>query len=149
VAATAFKGDGEQGGVEVELVAIDWLKPHEEVRWNKVEELAKVTERWGCFTKPLLIDSETGAILDGHHRHQVGIRLGLNRLPVILFDYLADERITVEAWPNADVDHLSKADIIEMSLSDNLYPPKTSKHTIEEDTPPISVSLQRLVDKAD
>jgi hypothetical protein len=36
-----------------------------------------------------------------------------------------------------------------MSLSDNLYPPKTSKHTIEEDTPPISVSLQRLVDKAD
>jgi hypothetical protein len=130
--------------VEVELVAIDWLKPHEEVRWDGVEELARLTKRWGCYTKPILVDSKTGAILDGHHRHQVGIRLELSRLPAILIDYLVDERITVEAWPNADQKHLSKADIIEMSLSDELYPPKTSKHTMEEDTPPISVSLERL-----
>ena len=135
--------------MEVELVPIEWLKPHEEVRWKGVRELAKVTQRWGCYTKPLLVDSKTGAILDGHHRHQVGIELNLNRLPAILLDYLADGKITVEAWPNSDEKRLTKADIIAMSLSDGLYPPKTSKHTIEEDTPPISISLERLAKTAD
>ena len=130
--------------MEVVLVPIDWLKAHEQIRPKKVDELAEVTKKWGCYTKPLLVDSRTGAILDGHHRHQVGLILKLRRLPVILFDYMEDNTITVEAWPNCGFESLSKKDVIDMAESDQLYPPKTSRHTIEWNAPPIHVSLEIL-----
>ena len=126
------------------LVDLQWLKPHEEVRVEKVDELAEVTKKWGCYTKPLLVDRTTGAILDGHHRYHVGIVLGLKRLPVVLFDYLADEAITVEPWPNSGIASLGKEEIIEMSLSEFLYPAKTSRHTTGWKTPPIHIPLEQL-----
>ncbi|MDP6742343.1 MAG: hypothetical protein QF807_06990 [Candidatus Thalassarchaeaceae archaeon] len=135
--------------MEVELVPIEWLKAHEEIRPKKVDELAKVTKKWGCYTKPLLVDRQTGTILDGHHRHQVGFILNLLRLPAILFDYLEDDSITVEAWPNCGLESLSKQEVIDMALSDELYPPKTSRHTTEWNTPPIHISLENLANAED
>ena len=135
--------------MEVELVPIEWLKAHEEIRPKKVLELAKVTKQWGCYTKPLLVDMQTGTILDGHHRHQVGFILNLLRLPVILFDYLEDNSITVDAWPNCGLESLSKQEVIDMAASDGLYPPKTSRHTTEWNAPPIHVSLETLANAED
>jgi len=130
--------------MKVELVAIEWLRAHEETRPKKVEELAKITKKWGCYTNPLLVDGKSGAILDGHHRHAVGNILNLVRLPVVLFDYMEDDSITVEPWPNCGFETLSKQDIIDMSISDELYPPKTSRHTTSWKCPPIAESLERL-----
>jgi|TARA_B110000881_G_C18556869_1_gene507457 hypothetical protein len=130
--------------MKVELVAIEWLRAHEETRPKKVRELAKITKKWGCYTKPLLVDRESGSILDGHHRHAVGHILNLVRLPVVLFDYLEDDSITVEPWPNCGLETLTKQDIVEMSISDELYPPKTSRHTTSWNSPPIAESLERL-----
>ncbi|MBT4059840.1 MAG: ParB N-terminal domain-containing protein [Euryarchaeota archaeon] len=135
--------------MEIELVPIEWLKPHEEIKPKKVDELASITKKWGCYTKPLLVDSETGTILDGHHRHQVGFQLNLKRLPVVLFDYLNDDSIVVEAWPNCGLEFLSKQEIIDMAASDQLYPPKTSRHTTEWNTPPIHISLETLAESED
>ena len=73
--------------MEVELVPISWLKPHEEVKPGNVESLYDITLRWNAYTKPLLVDGRTGTILDGHHRYHVGLRIGLVRLPVIKVDY--------------------------------------------------------------
>ena len=70
--------------------------------------------------------------------------LGLKRVPAICVNYLSDERIHVDVWPNCGRTSLTKHDVIEKSLSDTLFPPKTSKHTIAEDTPPIFVPLERL-----
>lgn len=130
--------------MEVVLVDIEWLKPHEEVRPGKVDELADVTRKWGCYTKPLLVDGSTGAILDGHHRYHVGLKLKLKRLPVVIFDYLTDTSITVQPWPNCGRDSLTKQEVIDMSLSDNLFPPKTSRHTTSWKTPPIHAALLEL-----
>lgn len=130
--------------MEVELVSIEWLKAHEEIRPKKVEELAEVTKKWGCYTKPLLVDIQTGTILDGHHRHQVGLILNLHRLPAILFDYLEDDSIMVEPWPNCGLESLSKQEVIDMATSEELYPPKTSRHTTEWNAPPIHISLDTL-----
>jgi hypothetical protein len=128
----------------VHLVSLSWLKPHEEIRAKNAKKLEKMTKRWGGYTKPLLVDKNTGAILDGHHRHAVGQKLGLARLPVMLFDYLEDERIIVEVWPNCGIESLSKQDIIKMCLSENVYPPKTSRHLLTCDVPPILVPLEIL-----
>ena len=128
----------------VELVDISWLKAHEEIKDNRVEKLKDMTKRWGGYTKPLLVDSKTGCILDGHHRHRVGILLNLKRLPVILCDYLNDDDIKLDVWPNCGKNHITKQEVIEMALSDNLFPPKTSRHFLSDNLPPIHVSLDEL-----
>ncbi len=133
--------------MEVELVAIEWLKPHEEVRPRKVDELAEMTLRWDAYTKPLLIDRVSGAILDGHHRYTVGLRLGLLSLPAILVDYLEDDTIELDVWPDSAVESLTKIEIISMAESENVFPPKTSRHRLSDDLPPISVSLADLRSK--
>jgi len=130
---------------DVTLVALDWLKPHEEIKTRNRDKLLEMTKRWGGFTKPLLVDSETGAILDGHHRHSVAMSLELKRVPVILINYLQDEEITVDIWPECGLDSISKEDVIAMSLSEGLYPAKTSKHTIASHMPPIHILLEELM----
>ena len=129
---------------DVSLVSLDWLKPHEEIKVKNRDKLLDMTKRWGGFTKPMLVDSKTGAILDGHHRHSVAVSLNLKRVPVILIDYLSDEQIEVDVWPGCGLDTITKQQVIDMSLSGNLYPPKTSKHTISNHMPPIHVLLEEL-----
>lgn len=128
----------------VTLVSLSWLKPHEEIKEKNRDKLLEMTKRWGGFTKPIIVDSKTGAILDGHHRYSVAMCLDLKRVPAILLDYLNDDRIKVDVWPSSNLDEVTKEDVIVMSLSDNLYAPKTSKHTITFDLPPIHVLLEEL-----
>tara|TARA_B100001094_G_scaffold332223_1_gene403400 strand:- start:2347 stop:2766 length:420 start_codon:yes stop_codon:yes gene_type:complete len=129
---------------DVALVPLDWLKPHEEIKTRNRDKLLDMTKRWGGFTKPLLVDSLTGSILDGHHRHSVAIAMKLKRVPVILIDYMSNDEITVDIWPGCGIDSITKDDVIAMSLSDNLYPAKTSKHTIANHMPPIHILIEEL-----
>ena len=130
--------------MNVELVPIVWLKPHEEVKPRNVDKLHEMTLRWSAYTKPLLVDRETGTILDGHHRYHVGVRIGLSRLPVIKVDYLEDERIELDLWPASALESLTKQQIIDTALSENLFPPKTSRHRFSDYLPPIAVPLDLL-----
>ena len=129
---------------DVELLDIHWLKAHEEVHQKKVIELFEMTLRWGGYTKPLLIDRETGTILDGHHRYEVGKKLKLKFIPAIVIDYLEDDRIDVTTWSNSNLKRIEKTDVINMALSGKLFPPKTSKHSLSEDLPPIMIKLDDL-----
>ncbi len=130
--------------MRVELVDIEWLKPHEQIRDRQVKELLKMTLRWDAYTKPMLVDESSGTILDGHHRYTVGIRLGLALLPVILVDYLGDASIELDVWPACGIDSLTKQQVLDMAHSSELFPPKTSRHRIAIELPPISVSLDDL-----
>jgi len=131
--------------MHIELVPITWLKAHEEVVSNaRVNALLAVTLEWNAYTKPLLVDQVTGAILDGHHRYEVGKRLALNRLPVVMVDYLGDPSIEVDVWPGCGRFHLTKRDVIHMSLSDSVFPPKTSRHRFADDMPVCNVPLVQL-----
>ena len=42
--------------MEVELVPIEALVPHEKVEEHRVDNLEKMTLRWKAYTKPLLVD---------------------------------------------------------------------------------------------
>lgn len=129
---------------EITLVDINWLKTHEEVIFDRVDKLKNAIKEWNEYRMPLLVDCKSGAILDGHHRYHVGRELGLNRLPVILVDYLEDDTIDVDVWPECGIDCLSKEDVIKMSLSDKVFPPKTSKHGFVSEINPISIPLSHL-----
>ncbi|KAI9989918.1 hypothetical protein PInf_020213 [Phytophthora infestans] len=129
----------------VHLASLRWLKAHEHVvSWDRVDGLRRATVRWNAYLEPLLVDRATGAILDGHHRYNVGVQLEIQCVPVVLVDYLQDETITVDVWPKCGRDSLTKQEVIDMSLSDDLFPPKTSRHSFSDDLPPISVPLERL-----
>lgn len=129
---------------DVQLVPVDWLKAHEEIKVKPRDKLLDMTQRWGGFTKPILVDALTGSLLDGHHRLSVAQELGLKLIPAICIDYLNSEIITLELWPNANIESVNKTDVIEMCLSNELYPPKTTKHVVIYDLPPILVPLEEL-----
>tara|TARA_B100000767_G_C19756991_1_gene533379 strand:+ start:58 stop:492 length:435 start_codon:yes stop_codon:yes gene_type:complete len=133
---------------DVQLVPVEWLKPHEEIKPRNRDKLLEMTKRWGGYTKPLIVDKLTGAILDGHHRYSIAGELNLAQIPVIAVDYLTDESIEVDVWPSAAIEGLTKQQVIEMSLSDNVFPPKTSRHRIADHLPPIHVPLEVLAKPA-
>ncbi len=129
---------------DVVMVEVDWLKPHEQIKSKARDKLLDMTKRWGGFTKPVLVDSVTGSLLDGHHRLSVAQELGLSKIPAICLDYLSSEDITLELWPNTDLESITKSMVIQMCESGDLFPPKTTKHTTIFDLPPILVSLDDL-----
>ena len=129
---------------DVVIVDVKWLKPHEEIKTKARDKLLDMTKRWGGFTKPVLVDSITGSLLDGHHRLSVAKELGLSKIPAICLDYLSSDEIILELWPNNCYDSITKSMVIEMCESNDLFPPKTTKHTTIFDLPPILVSLDEL-----
>lgn len=127
---------------------VEVLRPHEQVIQKKVDQLERMTIRWDAYTKPLLVDGATGTILDGHHRFEIAKRLDLQCLPCVVVDYLDDDSITLLLWPSSDREGITKDDVIQAGLSGDLMPPKTSRHLLSDDLPPISVPLSRLMDPA-
>ena len=70
--------------------------------------------------------------------------LKLKRAPAICVDYIDDSSITLDVWLAAGLDSLTKQDVIDMA-SRIRYPPKTSRHAMADDTPPIFVPLEVLM----
>ena len=130
--------------MKVDLVSLGLLRPHEGTISKKVDELEKMTHRWKAYVLPLVVDKKTGVILDGHHRHQVALRLGLECLPCVQVDYIGDDTIELDVWPNCGRDSVKKEEVIKAGLNGELFTPKTSRHRLSDHLPPISVSLSRL-----
>ena len=126
------------------MVSLEVLRPHEETIPKKVDELEKMTHRWRAYVLPLVVDKKTGVILDGHHRHQVALRLDLKCLPCVQVDYIEDDTIELDVWPNCGRDYVSKEEVIKAGLNGELFTPKTSRHRLSDHLPPISVPLARL-----
>ena len=131
--------------MKVELVPIEILRPHELTFSKKVDELEKMTNRWRAYVLPLVVDKNSGVILDGHHRPQVSLRLNLQCLPCIMVDYIGDETVELDVWPNCGRDSLTKEEVVEAGLNGALFSPKTSRHRLPDYLPPISVPLTRLL----
>ena len=130
----------------ISLVDITWLKPHEKITGKeRVQQLYDSVVRCDAYIEPLLVDSATGAILDGHHRYAVGRIMDLKRLPAVLVDYLNDDSISLDMWPGCGVECLTKEDVVAMSMSEDLYPPKTSRHNCVDLFAPIHVPLSYLI----
>ena len=130
--------------MEVELVQVTWLKPHEHIRPERVEQLRMKIQQNGYLHKPLLVDRVSGTILDGHHRYTAGQALGLSLLPALLFDYLDEERIRVDTWPGCGRESITKKEIIDLAIRGERTPQKTSRHHIDVPIPRIRVPLDTL-----
>tara|TARA_X000001036_G_scaffold26806_1_gene22305 strand:+ start:283 stop:690 length:408 start_codon:yes stop_codon:yes gene_type:complete len=127
-----------------ELVDIAHLRPHEHIRPHRVEEMYQKIHTNNYFHKPLLVDRTTMTILDGHHRYNASLRLGLTSVPAIVVDYLEDEAISVEAWHPREPRSVSKQDVLAAATGSDLMPPKSTRHAITTAIPRLRVPLSKL-----
>ena len=110
----------------LEFIRPEELHPHEAVDEDRKRNILAMMRRTGIFHPPLLVDSETRVILDGHHRLSAAKELGCVRVPCYCVDYLNDDSIVLETW-RSDLAP-TKAQVIEMGLSGKVFPRKTTRH---------------------
>ena len=130
--------------MEWSLINIDILLPHEETIPARLQEMREKLVKQGFFHKPILIDKTTKTILDGHHKYRASIELNLNLIPVIEVEYLNNDNIKLELWPWSDFSNVTKQDVLLWAQSHRLYPPKTTRHTVDFLIPRIRIPLADL-----
>ncbi len=128
---------------DVVLVEAVSLRGHEEVISDNLTKRKKKLLSKG-FYKPIIVDRESMVILDGHHKWTAAKSLGLARVPVIMVDYLVDEGVLVDVWPDCGKESITKAEVLEMGVSGDVFPPKTSRHTLPFKIPSIRIPLSEL-----
>jgi ParB-like chromosome segregation protein Spo0J len=117
------------------------LRPHEDVVEGRVRGLADQILLDGFIRYPILVDSRTLVVLDGHHRLAVAKLLGLRFIPAILVDYDGD-CVSVSSWKDGVT--VTKDMVREHGLKGNLMPPKTSRHRVCFEVPEVRVPLEVL-----
>ena len=127
----------------VVLIQHSSLREHEEIKKNNLKLRIKKMKKKG-FYKPIIVDSTSKVILDGHHKWNAARILGLYLVPVILVDYINDESITVSVWDDCTKEIMTKKEVIEMGISENLFSPKTSKHYFSFPIHKIAIPLETL-----
>ena len=78
----------EDSEKKIVLVSLRELLAHEKVNIRHAVYLVFKMILSGRFKVPLLIDSKTKTVLDGHHRCYAARRLGLHNGPCYVVDYL-------------------------------------------------------------
>ena len=130
--------------VDIILIDIDSLRGHEEVIPSNLEKRTnKLLDRG--FYKPIIVDSETHVILDGHHKWTAAGKLGLGRVPVVMVDYLGDASLEVGVWPDCGRGEITKEEVLTRGLSEEVFPPKTSRHLFPFRVPSIKIPLEELI----
>lgn len=128
--------------MRVELVDLAWLKPHEEVVPGRVDELVAQFRKYGRVDYAIVVDENSGTIIDGHHRHGALSRLGAKVAPAVLVDY-ESESIRVTTWREGE-EAPTKAEIVAQARAGKLYPPKSTRHDFVRILDPIDVTLEEL-----
>ena len=129
--------------VDIILIDIDSLRGHEEVIPDNLERRTNKLLEKG-FYKPIIVDRESLVILDGHHKWTAAGILGLDMVPVVMVDYLDDVTVEVGVWPDCGRDSISKNDVLRMGKSEDVYPPKTSRHSFPFRIPAIQIPLEEV-----
>ncbi len=80
----------------------------------------------GQWLEPLKIEKEHKLVLDGHHRLQVALQLGLSKVPCL--EYAYDD---VDIWSLRDNEYVTRGEVIKRALEGDIYPYKTVKHKFD------------------
>lgn len=119
------------------------LRIHEAIQDELLENFINMLREDGVFKVPILVDENDHVVLDGHHRVEALKRMGYTKIPVYLVDYW-DDAIEVTTWPEAEIENITKDMILEMGRSDDVFPPKTSRHSIKVKLEEHEVPLEDL-----
>jgi len=101
------------------------LNPIEEFNKERVEFLQKKIISEGYWSKPISIAKEHNLVMDGHHRLEASLQLGLIKVPCFIFSYKEIEVYSLrrEIKVNEEI-------IISNFLKSIIFPYKTAKHKL-------------------
>ncbi len=139
IQAEDFDAPPHRGDVRIELVSPPGLKHIEGFDEARVLALRAKIEREGVWTKPLYIEATHGLVLDGQHRLQVSLRMGLARVPVQRFAYH-----DVAVWTLRKEEPVDVATVIRRANAGDLYPYKTVKHKFPSVIDDCAIALEDL-----
>ena len=126
------------------VVELRRLHGHERIRPALLKELTEQIRRDGFLKRPILVAARDFVILDGHHRAEAIRSLGCTKIPVYLVDYESDF-VSLATWPDATVVVVSKKEVIRRGLTKDLFPPKTTRHTVAVPLPERPTDLEDLM----
>ncbi|MGC8661510.1 MAG: ParB N-terminal domain-containing protein [Nitrososphaeria archaeon] len=84
----------------LELLKINEVRPHEEVKIRNLSEIMNSIKQIGLQLDPVIVDEKTNVALDGMHRIKAIRELQLKRIMVARVDY-SDPKIGLERWLRA------------------------------------------------
>ena len=113
--------------VRFALVPIARLKPHERTDPAVVAELVREIRSKGVVSDPVWVARGSNVILNGHHRVAALEQLGVARVPALVVDYSTDE-VELGRWSKGPP--ISKNQVLDRARKGELYPPKTTRHTL-------------------
>lgn len=125
----------------ITLVPLRDLRPHERVSQEHLTEIEQDLLQEGMIHNPIIADSRSLVILDGHHRYNALKCLGCKYAPVCLIDYRS-EGVKVDAWRKGE--HVTKQEVLAAGLSGRLLPARTSRHVLPEVPASVDVPLGLL-----
>jgi len=109
----------------MKLVSIDHLKHIENFSTKRVDNILVKMQSSGIWERPICVEKKHMLILDGQHRYEVAVKLGISYIPCELFDYDDDRLIVWSLRKNCTV---SKKLVVKRANSGDIYPYKTAKH---------------------
>lgn len=111
----------------IKCINIQSLRPHESIIENRVEEIANIILQEGIWKHPIILDSKTKIIMDGHHRYHAARKLGFSFVPCWLLSY-GEACINISSWETGELFDFNR--IVEVVNKGTLYPPKTTRHVV-------------------
>jgi len=90
----------DEDGVRVDVRPISSMLPHEDTIPTHVERIASEIRHEGMQRDPIIVDSESGTVLDGMHRLAAFAKLGLENAVCCRVDY-ASKVIELHRWARA------------------------------------------------
>ena len=114
------------------------LNPIEDHSKERVDWLSEKIISDGYWSKPISIAKEHNLVMDGHHRLEASLKLGLVRVPCYIFSY---KEINIYSLrKEIEVNHEI---IIKNFLKSKIFPYKTAKHELPSPKF-IPISLEQL-----
>lgn len=101
------------------------LNPIEGHNIERVNWLSEKILSEGYWTKPIAIAIEHNLVMDGHHRLESSLKLGLIRVPCFIFSYKE-----INIYSLRDGIEVNYEIIIKNFLESKIFPYKTVKHEL-------------------
>ena len=123
------------------------LRPLCEVVQSEQVDPANVTllresiARAGQWLEPIIVERSQGIVMDGNHRFNAALQLGLKRVPCIQLDY-ADPRVCVWHWRTGQASDVAR--IFSTIARGEILAYKTTRHAFEPALPVVAIPLECL-----
>ncbi len=104
---------------------LELLKPIENYVELRKDLVLKKILGDDVWIKPIIVEKENHLVLDGHHRFQAALEIGLKKIPVFYTSY-NDKNVII--WSLKRTEYVSKNIVIKRALAGEIYPHKTVKH---------------------